>query len=173
MNKMLQDILDEIDHNWKCLPIDFDDESWRENIPSKPGWYLIKTSTPLKKLKSLKSINFPEHKAHTNIPQAINSASLLQNHGLIITQSGNEDYVVYNGEAANLKYRAREHQHGHPNTACLGLSDYRISDRYRWTFCYVAVSSCRIVTSVDNKLLRVAIEQGWRASHGWPILCRK
>jgi hypothetical protein len=32
--------------------------------------------------------------------------------------------VVYNGEAKNLKARAREHDDGHPKTYCLGV-DYR------------------------------------------------
>jgi hypothetical protein len=173
MNKILQGILDEIDQKWTTLPIDFDNKCWRKDIPAKPGWYLIKTNTPLEKLKSLKSINSPEHKAHTNIPQTINDASFLQNLGIITTQSGNDDYVVYNGEADNLKSRAREHECGHPKTYCLGLSDYQISDSYRWIFCYVAASSCSIATSVNNKLVRTAIEQGWRAKHGWPILCRK
>ena len=133
-----------------------------EEYPSEPGWYLIKTNMPL---AILESINPSGHKAHTNIPQTINNASLLQNLGLIITQSGNEDYVVYNGEADDLESRAREHERGHPKTACLGLSDYRISDEHRWTFCYVAASSCRFSTSMDKtklKLLRITIEQGWR-----------
>ena len=174
MNKILGDILDEIDQKLICLQIDFDNASWRGTIPSsKPGWYLIKTNTPLVVLKSINSPDL-EHKAHINIPQCINNASSSQNLGLVITQSGSEDYVIYNGEADNLKARAREHECGHPKTYCLGLSKYRELRGYRWAFCYVTASSCNVLTdNGTDKLLRIAIEQGWRAKHGWPILCHR
>jgi len=169
MNKTLKDIIDEIDQKFICLQINFEDSSWRSNIPSEPGWYLIKTNTPITVLKSTES---PQHKAHINIPQTINKTSILKDKGIAIIEPNSEDYVVYNGEAENIKYRAREHECGHPKTYCLGLSNYETLRRYRWTFCYVAVSSCKVHTNRD-KLLRLAVEQGWRAKNGWPILCRK
>jgi len=168
MNKMLKDIIDEIDHKFKCLQINFEDVSWRKDIPSEAGWYLIKTNTPI---AMLKSVELPIG-AHINIPETINNNSRLQDSGIAIIQSLNEDYVVYNGEAENLKARAREHECGHPKTYCLGLSNYKTLRRYKWTFCYVTVSSCKVLPDMD-KLLRLAVEQGWRAKNGWPILCRK
>jgi len=169
MNKVMKSIIDEIDQKFKCLQINFEDDSWRGSIPSEAGWYLIKTNTPITVLKSVGS---PKYKAHINIPETINNTSILQDSGIAIIQSHDEDYVVYNGEAENLKARAREHERGHPKTYCLGLSNYETLRSYKWTFCYVVVSSCKVLPNGD-KLLRLAVEQGWRAKNGWPILCRK
>lgn len=170
MNKILKDIIDEIDQKFKCLAIDFRDASWRTTIPSEAGWYLIKTNTPITVLKSTES---PLYKAHINIPQTINNTtSILQDLGIAIIQPDDEDYVVYNGEAENLKARAREHECGHPKTYCLGLSNYETLRRYKWIFCYVAISSCKVHPNID-KLVRLSVEQGWRTKNGWPILCSK
>ena len=169
MNNVLKDIIEEIDQKLKCLSIDFRDNSWRKDIPSQAGWYIIKTNTPI---ALLKSVGPPQHKAHINIPRTIDSNANILRYGITIAQSNNEVYVVYNGETNNLKARAREHVHGHPKTYCLGLSSYQILSAYKWTFCYVTVSSCKVLPNMD-KLLRLAVEQGWRARNGWPILCRR
>ncbi len=171
MNKVMKSIIDEIDQEFKCLQINFEDKSWRGSIPSKAGWYVIKTNTPVAVLKSVEPPK-PKYKAHINIPETINNTSILQDSGIAIMQSDDEDYVVYNGEAKSLKARAREHERGHPRTYCLGLSNYEILRSYKWIFCYVVVSSCKVLPNGD-KLLRLAVEQGWRAKNGWPILCRK
>jgi hypothetical protein len=154
MNRTLKGIIDEIDQKFKCLHIDFEDASWRRSIPSEPGWYLVKTNTPITVLASIES---PQYKAHINIPRTLSNSSLLKDLGIAIIQSDNEDYVVYNGEAKNLKARAREHECGHPKTYCLGLSNYESLRGFRWVFCYVAVSSCNIPSNTD-KLLRLAVE---------------
>ena len=169
MNPALKDMIDEIDQKFECLQIDFEDASWRSSIPSEAGWYLIKTETPIDVLKSIEA---PQHKAHINIPETINTTLTLRKLGIAISPSAKEDYVVYNGEADNLKGRAREHERGHAKTYCLGLSDYEKLKKYKWTFCYVPVSKCKVSLEID-KLLRLAVEQGWRAKNGWPILCRK
>jgi len=171
MNKVTQSIIDEIDQKLKCLRINFEDESWRTSIPAEAGWYLIKTNTPIAVLKSVGPPK-PKYKAHINIPETINNTSMLQDSGIAVMQSNDKDYVVYNGEAKNLKARAREHECGHPKTYCLGLSNYETLRSYRWTFCYVTVSSCEVLPNGD-KFLRLAVEQGWRAKNGWPILCSK
>jgi hypothetical protein len=169
MNEVLKRIIGEVDRKFYCLRMDFENASWRNAIPSEPGWYLIKTNTPITVLESVGS---PKHKAHIDIPQCVRNTFSLRNLGLAISQPNNEDYVVYNGEASNLKARAREHECGHPNTYCLGLSNYAALRNYRWVFCYVAVSSCKSIEKAD-KSVRLAIEQGWRAVHGWPILCSR
>ncbi|MFW0859198.1 MAG: hypothetical protein AAGB97_03325 [Dehalococcoidia bacterium] len=172
MNKVMKNVVNEIDQKFKCLQINFEDYSWRKDIPSEAGWYLIKTNTPIKVLKFVEPPK-PEHKAHINIPKTIKETSNLQKAGIAITQYGNQDYVVYNGQAKDLRARAREHENGHPKTYCLGLSNYESLRGYRWTFCYVAVSSCKLLSNMDDKPLRLAVEQGWRAKNGWPILCKK
>jgi hypothetical protein len=173
MSKVMKNVIDEIDKKFECSQINFEDASWRKGIPSEAGWYLIKTDTPIKVLKSVRP---PRHKAHINIPKTIDDTSALRDADIaILPQSGDEDYVAYNGEAKNLKARAREHEDGHAKTYCLGLSNYESLRGYRWTFCYVAVSSCKVLSNKEkrDKLLRLAIEQGWRAKNGWPILCKR
>ena len=96
MNNVLKSIIDEIDQKFKCLQINFEDGSWRASVPSESGWYLIKTDTPI---AVLKSVGPPEHKAHTNIPEAVNNTSRLQDSGIATIQSDDYAYVVYNGEA--------------------------------------------------------------------------
>ena len=169
MNKVMNSIIDEIDQKLKCLQINFEDNSWRKSIPAKAGCYLIKTNTPI---AVLKSVGPPKYKHHINILAAINDTSILQGSSIAIVQSDDDDYIVYNGEAKNLKSRAREHECGHPKTYCLGLSNYETLRSYKWTFCYVAVSRCKAISN-GGKLLRLSVEQGWRAKNGWPILCRK
>lgn len=170
MNKVIRTI-EEIDQKFKCVTINFKDNAWRDNIPAKAGWYLIKTNAPIAILKSVGEPK-PEYKAHINIPSTIKETSILQETGIAITQSANEEYIIYNGEANNLKVRAREHLRGHHKTYCLGLSNYDTLYRYKWTFCYVTESEIKSDIS-DDKLFRLAVEQAWRAKNGWPILCRK
>lgn len=170
---VIKKVVDEINTTLKCLQINFNDTSWKKNIPSEAGWYLIVTNTPF---DVLRSVGAPIHKAHINIPQTINSTSELRDAGIaILPQIRDEDYVVYNGEAKDLKARAREHENGHAKTYCLGLSNYKSLRNYRWTFCYVPASSCIVLSNQEkgDKLLRLAVEQGWRAYYGWPILCKK
>lgn len=172
MKQVIKEIVQEIDKKSGRVRIDFGNNSWRKEIPSEAGWYLIVTNTPF---EVLSSVCLPKHKAHINIPKTIKATSKLREIGIAILQSGDEDYVVYNGEAKNLKTRAREHEGGHAKTYCLGLSNYKNLHHYKWIFCYLPVSRCvNILTKEgDDKLLRLAVEQGWRARNGWPILCKK
>jgi len=168
MNKIIKSIVDELDRGMEEAQMDLEYDKWRQNIPGKPGWYLIKTNTPVEVLMKCTRI----HKAHINIPETIKKKSKLSDVGIAIIQSGDAEYIVYNGEANNLKARAREHAKGHPQTYCLGLSDYMALRNYRWTFCYVPASEGKSLPDGD-KTLRTAVEQAWRAKHGWPILCSK
>ena len=53
MNKSLDNIISEIDTLFKCVQIDFKDNTWKKSVPTQPGWYLIETNTPIKFLKSV------------------------------------------------------------------------------------------------------------------------
>lgn len=169
MNKALDNIITEVDANLTYVQINFDDNAWGNSIPAQAGWYLITTNMPINELRAIAP---PQHKAHINIPRAIHNVSSLNEVGIAIRQFENEHYVVYNGEAGNLKSRAREHVYGHPKTYCLGLSKYDVLSQYEWRFYYTLISSCQGITRED-KSLRLAVEQGWRAKHGWPVLCSK
>ena len=173
MNEAIKRVFHEIDQLAKCLTMNFEDPTWREGIPSKPGWYLVKTNAPV---EALRAVGPPKYKAHINFPDTIAATTGLQDAGMaIMPPAEGENYVVYNGEAKNLKARAREHDDGHPKTYCLGLSNYKSLHKYWWTFCYLPLSSCTAfsVKIQDDKLLRLAGEQGWRVYNGWPILCKK
>lgn len=177
MNEAILSIIEEIDGSFKCIKISFINDEWRKDIPSEPGWYLIKTNTPVDILKELKP---PQSKSHISILATIKQTSQLGELGITINQLANGGlYVVYSGEAKNLKSRAREHARGHEKTYCLCLNNYKeILRKYDWFFCYVPISICKSLSGIDKddklfKLLRLAVEQGWRTKHGWPILCRK
>ncbi len=174
INCIMKWIVEKIDRDSDNVQINFNDESWRKNIPTGAGWYRIITNTPICKLCSVGPPK-TENKKHINIPETINSSSELLKHRIAIRQHGKECYVVYNGEAKDLRARAREHENGSGGTSCLGLSNYESLHDHGWVFSYLPVSECKKVLDQvqDDKLLRVAVEQGWRVFNGWPILCRK
>ena len=119
----------------------------------------------------LKSLNSPKGSAHYNIGNRMKYTFTTENQDLLIKQENSEKYVVYNGHAGNLKARAREHDRGHEKTACLALRQYKELHDYEWYFCYLAVSSLDD-NYQNDKILRKAVEQGWRTKYGWPILCK-
>ena len=163
--------MNEFENKVKSLKINFKETSWRKELPSKAGWYLIKTDTPI---EVLKSVGKSKHKAHTDIPKAINANSELQNIGITISpEKKGDSYIVYNGETRNLKARAREHMNGHPKTYCLGLAEYKELYKYSWEFCYVLTCELFVGKKQDDKQLRLAVEQMWRVKNGWPILSKK
>ncbi len=67
MNEIMERILDEIEQKIKCVPMNFENKSWRETIPSGPGWYLIRTDAPIEVVRGV-SPPPEERKAHINIP---------------------------------------------------------------------------------------------------------
>jgi len=165
----MTNILEAIEKDLKTLDMDLQDDSWRNSVPSSPGWYFIETNTPLKVFKILESP--PKNTRHYNIPEKVITSLSLKSFEACILPSENPFYFVYSGEAKNLKARAREHVSGHPKTGCLALSNYSLLFKYKWRFYY---SECRFTKSPDeNKLVRVFGEQMWRAKYGWPILCGK
>ena len=66
-------------------------------------------------------------------------------------------------------------------TGAIGLRHYPMSKR-KWTVAYFAKNNIQRINKEDrsdverlinNKSCRVAIENAWRASYGWPILCKE
>ena len=84
--------------------MNFVDNSCRKSISAEPCWYLVTTNTPI---KTLKSIGPPKYPAHIHILQSIENISVLYDLGVTIRYVEDEDWVVYNGEAENLKARAK------------------------------------------------------------------
>jgi len=169
MKKNLQAILKSFDDSIIEVEINFKDKNWYDNIPSKQGWYVIKTNMPL---DVLEKVGDPEAKAHINIPKTLSEIKDVLPQGLVIKQKNNEFYVVYNGRAKNIKAMAKEHYNGHEKTYCLSLKQYETIKDYKWYFCYYPSSKLEL-SDIDNKMFRIIVEQAWRTKNGWPILCRQ
>ena len=53
----------------------FQNDDWRTDIPSGPGWYFIETDTPI---EDLKKVGPPIGQRHYNIPEKVNASLSLQ-----------------------------------------------------------------------------------------------
>lgn len=165
MKNHIKEILINFQNKKECVKMNFKNDEWRKDIPGEPGWYVIKTDTPVEVFGLL--VEPQKGIYHYNLKKrCINN----NKHKFIICQDENKKYVVYNGHAKNLKARAREHDRGHNKTACLALRKYQDLIKYNWYFYYLPISALDISLQ-DSKLLRIAVEQAWRAEFGWPILC--
>ncbi len=161
-------ILHLIEENLTPVEMSFQNNDWRADIPSKPGWYFIESDTPF---KVLENVGPPLGERHYNIPEKVKASLTLFEFGACIEPTDNPFYFVYSGEAKNLKARAREHMSGHPKTACLALENYPRLRSHTWKFHYV---ECPPPFDLDeSKILRTYGEQVWRTKYGWPILCGK
>lgn len=144
---------------------------WWSPVPAVPGWYMIETDAPVSILEKL--IPTADRAKHYNFARRATAAAFLLEHKEVILPSAKRgSYVVYSGEARNLKARAREHTHGNGGTACLCLSAYPELERYRWAFLHRTCEE-HVPGSNGDKLLRTLLEQRWRAQHGWPLLCTR
>lgn len=163
-------LLEEIEKGLKCLKMDFQNDTWREDLPSDPGWYFIKTNTPP---EIFRDVDKPTGKKHYNIPEKVEASLYLDEiSAYCIRQPPKKSfYFVYSGEAQNLKARAREHLSGPNGCGCLALKNYPELHKYKWEFHYSLCNSAN--DPKENKLLRIFGEQLWRSKHGWPILCGK
>jgi len=166
---MNQAILKLLEREPERREITFHSDAWREGIPSKPGWYFVETDMPPEKFKDVRGPG--KNSAHYNIPERVKESLALEQFNACIPPGRRFFYIVYSGETANLRARAREHVSGHPKTACLALESYPFLCKYKWFFCFLL---CEVgENSKESKLLRTVGEQLWRAKNGWPILCKK
>ena len=165
---MKKTLLELIESQLQVLEMNFQDDSWRNSLPARSGWYFIETNTPPEKFTK---VGIPKGENHNNIPNKARASLFLKQVGGCILPSKNPFYFVYSGEAKNLKARALEHVSGHNKTYCLALKNYPLLHKYKWRFHF---SPCPFGNDPnESKLLRTFGEQLWRAKHGWPILCGK
>lgn len=148
------------------LNISLGDDSWLQTLSTGPGWYFIETNTPIEVLAKLPP---PASNYHYNIPQKTAASLAMEKLGGMIFPENQSGYIVYSGEAKNLKARAREHVRGHNKTYCLCLEQYPILRQYKWIFHYSELKTA--LPPNKSKLLRIIGEQLWRAKYGWPVLC--
>lgn len=164
----LKAILKIIETGLQSVEISFTKDDWRMTVPPKPGWYFYQTDTPI---EILKNVGPPVGERHYNIPNKILESMALKKYDAVILPQNKSLYIVYSGEAKNLKARAREHISGHPKTGCLALANYDSLHSYNWNFNFTLCPSSE--DSNSSKLLRTLGEQAWRAKYGWPVLCGK
>jgi len=148
-----------------CAPVNFSDIKCLDHVPSKPGWYFIKTNTPITAFQDLRT---PMVEHHKDIPECIKFTNTLLAQGFAIIDQPGGLRVVYNGETKSLRQRAKEHFFGKPGTYCLGISDYPTlkQPKCKWEFCYVEAGT-------KDMGVRLFGEQIWRTVNGWPILCER
>ena len=151
------------------VPMTASAAGWWNEVPAKPGWYAIETDAPVSTLQA--ALSPREVGKRYNLAARVTKATFLIERGLAITPTEpGSSYVVYAGEHANLKSRAREHTHGNKGTGCLCLSQYADIGAFQWTFNFLSFER-HVPGHSDNKLLRTLLEQKWRAENGWPVLC--
>lgn len=142
---------------------------WWSTIPAVPGWYAIETNTPIDVLDALvRVVDKPKH--YDFSVRAAATAFMRECGEIIQPSSAGESYVMYSGQADQLRKRAFEHSHGNGGTGCLGLSGYPILGDYKWEFLF-RTCAAQVPGAQGNKLVRTVLEQRWRAEHGWPLLC--
>jgi hypothetical protein len=148
-----------------------DAPNWWDPVPNEPGWYLIRTNTPIEVLAALPEP--PQGTRIYDIPDRVQFNTWLLQEDLSIRPTPEDpSYIVYSGEQASLRNRAREHTHGNHGTGCLCLSHYHELHQYQWVFLFVTCDAVRPGVNGD-KAFRVLGEQTWRALNGWPVLCKE
>ena len=169
MKIRINELLDQIKgEKSKTLKFVFGEENWRGVIPSRPGWYEIRTNAPLNVLKQVEPP--PQDHKHYKFRERIEYNEQLPIPELLISQEGDGIWTVYNGYAANLKSRAREHQRGDKGTGCLAIQRQKGVNltQYDWFFEFFLLEDLGVK---DHRILRRLMEQAWRARYGWPVLC--
>ena len=143
---------------------------WWASVPANAGWYAVRTDTPHSVFGQLQHPPAAKTK-HYNLAGRYVASSYLRASGSVIApREPGGIYVVYSGEAKDLKARAREHTHGNSGTACLALSNYAVLHSQHWEFLYLTCES-HVNGSNGDKVLRTYLEQRWRGENGWPLLC--
>ena len=177
----MQSLLKHLASYASCVNIDLNDPEWyaRWGIPNIPGWYFIRTDTPLdvlqrqalwsptyttvrdKKLTKTKNINIAEYAARY---------STLLAHYWNISE-------VYSGMGSTLRERAKQHTFPDPGTGGLALGRYHELVQYNWTFGFIhlnrlaCIAGHALTNDQADMLLRFG-EQAWRTANGWPLLCK-
>lgn len=155
--------------NFQAVDMTPNKRDWWDRIPGKPGWYAVETDAPLSVIAKVPSPR--EQGMHYQLAKRLSDVQFLIDKGVaIIPADEGALYIVYSGEHANLKSRAREHTHGNKGTGCICLSQYESLCEHRWKF-YFLTCEQHVPGSSGNKALRTYLQQKWRGEHGWPILC--
>lgn len=172
----MQLLLDHLNSYASCVNIDLTDPQWfsRCDIPNKPGWYFIRTDAPVEILcRQNRWIDtyVTKRQRETRTTKNYDIAARAARYTDELKEYWNT-VVVYSGMASKLRDRASEHTFPDPGTAGLALGRYPELAQYNWTFGFIRLDRFGRLASGQNMLLRLG-EQAWRASNGWPLLCRE
>lgn len=156
----------------------------KQNIPwrsYRAGWYWFLADLSIEELKSLDRPSTLPLKGCDFGQTAQANWSTFGSELLCRTR---EDglLVVYNGHEGSVCDRARSHFSLNNNrTGALGLRHFSLHER-RWELkvfsapCLTSIPTThryKVETLMASKSGRCAVESAWRASHGWPALCKE
>tara|TARA_R100000935_G_scaffold58869_1_gene98826 strand:+ start:9428 stop:10036 length:609 start_codon:yes stop_codon:yes gene_type:complete len=195
--KSLIELSTEIFKNAVTVKVD-PEESWNEDffkkqwfkdtnnnkryITQSPGWYWIGCDIGFEELQEMQLLKEKE------LPK---SACEISELSLKNYRTFGEDYlckldvngtrIIYNGHQGSVITRIRQHfTLNNENTGALGLKYYPLSQK-KWVIRYFGNSHIDRLPShiqsdvksiISTQSGRIAIENAWRAKHGWPILCK-
>jgi hypothetical protein len=159
-------LIENISQNWKELSVNYEDlEYIALEVPRNPGIYQILTNAPKELL-----VQFGRRtdKKHYNLEKKIRESDKFPKEFKII-QQGSSKYIVYTGHSYNLRQRFKEHFKGSKGTGCLALFQIEKLRNFEWDFHFNELG--KYDGYFDSKLQRTFLEQKYRATIGWPILC--
>lgn len=154
--------------------------AWLNNhypiLLNKKGWYWLHTTMPLNILVNLTPVK--QKGKGCFIDTVVEKTQAIFNDELL------SKAYFYNGHAASLVSRLRNHFHlQNDNTGALGLNAYDAFKNYTTTVHYFSeegienstfteVQKTIITKLISENIGRTAIENAWRATNGFPILCK-
>ncbi len=149
---------------------------------TSPGWYWIGCDVSfqeLQKMEVLREKNLPKGACKIKELAIANYNTFGEEYLCKLDES--ESRIIYNGHQGNVISRIRQHfTLNNENTGALGLKYYPMFEK-KWVIRYfgkphIERLPMRIQEDVENIIStqsgRIAIENAWRAKHGWPILCK-
>lgn len=147
----------------------------KASVPDAPGWYFIRTNTPVAVLtKQVRPFTHYRTKKK-NLERPTKNYDIAARADRFTENL--KDYwnltEVYSGIATSLLSRAREHTIPDAGTAGLALGHYPALRAYKWTFHYFLLDELEIpaVPARARAIMLRLGEQAWRAENGWPLLC--
>ncbi|MEH6659830.1 hypothetical protein [Leeuwenhoekiella marinoflava] len=145
-----------------------------------PGWYWISLETSFEELQKLNSDTCK--KAGCKIDKVAASNLALFTEKLLCKKDDKGMLIIYNGHQNKVLSRLRQHfVLNNDGTGALGFNAYKTLAIKHWTISYFSAKHIQnlpteyqqvIKSLINSSVGRVAVETAWRASNGWPILCK-
>lgn len=146
-----------------------------------PGWYWFLVNMSYSELHAVpKPATLPESACDIGAVSHANGGVF--GDSLLCKPNAEGSLVVYNGHEGNVSARVRAHfALNNHRTGALGLKHFSLS-QHAWEI-RVFSTPCvdqlpdeqksRLQLLMNSKSGRCAVETAWRASYGWPVLCKE